>query len=187
MKHLGTAALETERLRLRRFTPGDAADMYENWANDPEVTKFLTWPPHADTGVSAGYIASVIAEYERPETYNWCIERKETGRAIGAISVVRRDDSVESMHVGYCIGRAWWRTGVTSEAFAEVLRFLFEEVGVLRVDSRHDPRNPHSGDVMRKCGLRYEGTLRQSDRNNQGICDACWYGLLRDEYFAMKK
>ena len=42
--------------------------------------------------------------------------------------------------------------------------------------------NPHSGGVMKKCGRTYEGTLRQSDRNNQGICDEVWYGLLRREF-----
>ena len=89
--------------------------------------------------------------------------------------------------MGYCLGRAFWRRGIMTEAFSEVIRFLFEEVGCLRVDSRHDPRNPHSGDVMKKCGLTYEGTLRQYDENSQGICDAAWYGLLREEYFERKE
>ncbi|MDY3226042.1 MAG: GNAT family protein, partial [Candidatus Faecousia sp.] len=43
----------------------------------------------------------------------------------------------------------------------------------------------YSGAVMRACGLQYEGTLRQSDRNNQGICDACYYGLLAGEQPAL--
>ena len=34
--------------------------------------------------------------------------------------------------------------GVTSEALREVIRFLFAEVGMLRVDAMHDARNPHS-------------------------------------------
>ncbi len=34
---------------------------------------------------------------------------------------------------------------------------------------------------MRKCGMTFEGTLRQADRNNQGICDACVYSLLAEE------
>ena len=35
--------------------------------------------------------------------------------------------------------------------------------------------------VMEKCGMKYEGTLRSSDRNNQGICDASWYAILKSE------
>ena len=41
--------------------------------------------------------------------------------------------------------------------------------------------NPHSGGVMKKCGMRYEGTARAADRNNQGICDASYYALLAEE------
>ena len=61
------------------------------------------------------------------------------------------------------------------------MNYLFDEVGANRVESRHDPRNPNSGAVMRKCGMKFEGTLRQSDWNNQGICDASWYGLVAEE------
>lgn len=34
---------------------------------------------------------------------------------------------------------------------------------------------------MRKCGMHYEGTLKQSDWNNQGVCDACYYALLAED------
>ena len=44
MNKTGTRTLETHRLILRPFTEEDAEDMYRNWASDPEVTKFLTWP-----------------------------------------------------------------------------------------------------------------------------------------------
>lgn len=46
MRHAGTQEIETERLVLRRLTPEDAEMMYQNWANDPQVTKFLRWEPH---------------------------------------------------------------------------------------------------------------------------------------------
>lgn len=186
MKHLGTKPLETPRLILRRFTPGDAPHMLRNWAGDGEVTKFLTWPAHTSEAVSLNYIESMLAEYGDPTFYNWAIVPKSLGAPVGAISVVRRNDDAESVHIGYCIGRPWWGRGITSEALAEVIRFFFEEVGVGRIDSRHDPRNPGSGKVMEKCGLTFEGTLRRSDRNNQGICDAAWYAILREDYFAVK-
>lgn len=53
MRHTGTPELETDRLLLRRLLPQDAPQMYENWANDPAVTRFLRWEPHkspAETG-----------------------------------------------------------------------------------------------------------------------------------------
>lgn len=186
MNHLGTITLETDRLLLRRFIRSDAPAMFRNWACDSEVTKFLTWPAHADEAVSLNYIESMLAEYGDPTFYNWAIVLKSLGAPIGAISVVRRDDSAESVHIGYCIGRPWWNQGITSEALAAVIRFFFEQVGAGRIDSRHDPRNPGSGKVMENCGLTREGILRRSDWNNQGVCDAVWYAILREDYFEKK-
>ena len=59
--------------------------------------------------------------------------------------------------------------------------FLFDTVDANRIEAKHDPRNPNSGKVMKKCGMKYEGTLRGADRNNQGICDVCYYGLLKSD------
>lgn len=68
-----------------------------------------------------------------------------------------------------------------SEALKAVKDYFFDEVGVNRLESRHAFGNPHSGMVMEKCGMKYEGTLRESDKSNQGICDACWYTILKSE------
>ena len=182
MKHQGTKTLETPRLILRRFQEGDGDYMYKNWASDSEVTKFLTWPTHPSVEVSRKINASWVASYEKPDYYLWAIVPKELGEPIGSISVVRMNEKAESMEVGYAISRKYWGQGIMTEAFTAVIRYLFEEVGILRVSSRHDPNNPASGKVMQKCGLKYEGTLRQSDWNNQGICDTAHYSILRHEF-----
>ena len=74
----------------------------------------------------------------------------------------------------------------TREALAALIPFFFEEVGANRIEALHDPNNPNSGKVMAKCGLKYEGTLRQADWSNKGIVDACMYGMLASDYFAGK-
>lgn len=182
MKHQGTKTLETPGLILRRFQDGDGDFMYKNWASDPEVTKFLTWPTHSSVEVSRKINASWVASYEKPDYYQWAIVPKELGEPIGSISVVSIIEEAEAVEIGYCIGRNWWGKGIVTEALQEVIRFCFEEVEALRVSARHDPNNPASGKVMQKCGLTYEGTLRQSDWNNQGICDAAHYSILRHEF-----
>ncbi|WP_066890030.1 GNAT family N-acetyltransferase [Clostridium nigeriense] len=93
------------------------------------------------------------------------------------------NENVESAHIYYCIGRAWWNKGIVSEAFYAVIKYLIEEVGVNRIEARHDTRNIYSGKVMEKCGLKFEGILREAGKNNIGICDEAWYGLLRKDYF----
>ena len=69
MKHLGTKRVETERLILRRFTMDDADAMFRNWANDPEVTKYLTWPAHTSVEVSRMVLESWVSQYDDNAVY----------------------------------------------------------------------------------------------------------------------
>lgn len=187
MKHLGTKRIETERLILRKFKIEDAEPMYKNWASDEEVTKFLTWPPHSSVEVSKTILQDWVNSYKQDDIYQWAITLKENGdEPIGSISVVDKDEEVNMVHIGYCIGKKWWNTGVTSEALRAVINYFIKEIGVNRVESRHDPNNPNSGKVMMKCGMKYEGTMRQADMNNQGICDYSMYGILAKEYLEKK-
>ena len=182
MNHLGTKRIETERLILRRFTMDDAEDMYKNWAGDDVVTKYLTWPTHSNVDVSKYVIGMWEKEYDFLYNYQWCIEFKEIGEAIGSIGVVNLKEKINAVEVGYCIGKRFWGKGITSEAFSALITFFFEEIQVDRVESRHDSNNPASGKVMLKCGLIKEGIRRQGDINNTGICDEVLYGLLKDDW-----
>ena len=182
MRHLGTKVIETGRLVLRPFTLEDAPAMYENWASDDDVTKFLTWPTHGSQEISKMVLEDWISHYGEATFYQWAIVVKgEKDDPIGSISVVEMDDMVGKVQIGYCIGKNWWRQGITSEALKGVMDFLFDQVGAQRVEAKHDANNPNSGRVMKKCGMKYEGTIRSSERNNQGICDSCWYGILAEE------
>ena len=187
MKHLGTKLIETNRLILRPFTMDDAPAMYHNWANDREVTKFLTWPTHSDIEISRKVAASWVEGYTKEDYYQWCIEWKETQEAIGSISAVHINEKIQSVELGYCIGRQYWNRGISSEALSAVVQFFFEEVQVNRIEARHDTNNPNSGKVMKCCGFEFEGIHRQSDSNNTGICDMAYYGILAEDYQRIKK
>ena len=66
LTHKGTKELTTKRLKLRRFTVEDAQDMFNNWANDAEVTKFMRWPPHATLDVPASFSANGFRSTKNP-------------------------------------------------------------------------------------------------------------------------
>lgn len=182
MKHKGTKTIETDRLILRKFNLSDADYVFNNWASDDEVTKFLRWPSHQNIELTRDILFNWIKEYEKDNYYQWAIVLKEIDEPIGSIGVVEMDEECNMVHIGYCIGRKWWRMGITSEALAALIEYFFEEIEVLRIESMHDPNNPNSGKVMKKCGMRYERTVIGSDWNNQGICDASYYAILRNEY-----
>ena len=181
MKHKGTRRIETSRLILRMAKMTDAEAMFRNWASDPEVTKFLTWPAYQSVENAYGILNLWTQEYENPSFYQWMIVPKELNEPIGSISVVHLRDDIAMAEIGYCIGRPWWHRGIMTEALTAIIKFLFTEVGINRIEAKHDTNNPHSGVVMKKCGMKYEGISRASDRNNQGICDIAQYAILRDD------
>ena len=182
MNHIGTKRMETARLVLRPFVMEDAPAMYRNWASDPEVTKFLSWPTYKSVDTAHEILSIWTKQYSDNTFYQWAIELKEKGEVIGSISVVNHDDRVDMAEIGFCIGKPWWGQGIMTEAFQAVIDFLFDEVGVQRIEAGHDPNNPASGAVQRKCGLKYEGTLRRSIRSNQGITDKVVLAILKEEH-----
>lgn len=181
MIHKGTETLETNRLLLRKFQIEDAQNMFDNWASNPNVTKYLTWGAHDSVETTRMIINEWVGNYAEQDFYQWAIVMKETGEPIGAISVVHINENVNECEIGYCIGEKWWRQGYTSEAFKRVIDFLFNEVGAKRICAKHDTDNPNSGRVMLKCGLAYEGRLRKAGRNSANeVCDLAVYSILND-------
>lgn len=179
MNHLGTRELATEHLTLRRFEIEDAENMFYNWANDPEVTKYLTWQPHETVEASEEILKEWISHYEEKEYYQWAIELNDLEQPIGSIGAVTVNNDTETIELGYCIGKDYWNKGYTTEALSELIRFFINEVGAGRVAARHDIDNVNSGKVMVSAGMEYEGTLRKSALNNQGIVDMAVYAKVR--------
>lgn len=70
LNHVGTRTLKTTRLVLRPFCLSDAQAMYDNWANDAEVTKFMMWEPHASVEVTQSILESWMPLYEKPDYYH---------------------------------------------------------------------------------------------------------------------
>ncbi len=182
MNHIGTQYIETERLILRRFELSDAQAMFDNWASDGEVTKYLTWPAHAGVSVTEGILGEWVPQYGQKDCYRWAITLKENGpQPIGSIDVCHWREGGEVPEIGYCMGKRWWHQGIMSEALGAVIDFLFEQVGVERIVARHDVNNPHSGGVMGKCGMTFVGVREKSHQNNQGVIDTANYSIKRSK------
>ena len=186
MEHKGTKTITTDRLILRQFNLNDAEAMFKNWESDSKVTEFLRWKTAEDISEAEQVLNEWVQGYKNPNFYQWAIVLKELEEPIGSISVVGQNEQLSIVHIGYCIGSKWCHRGYTSEAFQAIIPFFFDEVGVNRIESQHDPNNPNSGKVMKKCGLKYEGTLRQADWSNKGIVDACMYSILKSEWVSKK-
>ena len=172
MRHVGTQEIETPRLLLRRLAPADAPAMYRNWANDPAVTRYLRWEPHKDENETFALLTAWEELYQNPDYYQWCMVEKSTGEVFGSMSFYddtagdpeaaatwRRlgfDTSQGVWEPGYCIGRAWWGKGYTTEALNAVMDYWFTRTDSTWLACCHAVENPASGAVMQKAGFVYD-------------------------------
>ncbi len=180
LDHKGTDTINTSRLVLRPFLEGDEAAMYTNWASDPEVCRYLTWPPHESVDVTRQLVSDWASCYGSDCYYHWGITL--SGELVGDIAVVRWNGQSEEAELGYCLSRRLWGQGLMTEALRAVCDYLVDVVGFHRIALRHDSDNPASGRVMKKAGFSYEGRLREAYKRRDGSrADLCLYGLTRTD------
>ena len=183
LNHVGTQLIETDRLILRKFQLDDAEQMYNNWAKDPEHTKYVTWKAHENIDETRQIVSEWVSGYKDPNYYRWVISLKDNSCVIGDISVIDLFEENECCEIGYIISKKYWNMGFMTEALHAVLKFLFKEVGFHRIQLRHDIDNPASGMVMQKNGLKHEGIIRHARKTNTGSwCDTSLYSILNFEF-----
>ncbi len=173
--------LETPRLILRRLEMRDAPDLFD-YSRDPQVAKHVLWDAQTSVSEARAYVRYMLRRYRAGEPASWGIEEKETGRVVGTIGYMWYQRDNNACEVGYSLARRRWNRGYMTEALTEVLRFSFEELGVHRVEAQHEVENAASGAVMRKCGMRKEGTLRGRLYNKGRYVDVDLYAMLREDY-----
>lgn len=172
--------LTAARVRLRKFTMDDCADILE-YGSDAQTLKYLDW-----VGVSTieDVKQSITTYYEvTPGVY--AIELKDRKKCIGAIDL-RPEWGHEKSRFGYVLNRNYWGNGYMTEALSAVLRFCFDELELNRVESCHYVGNEGSGRVMEKCGMKREGIGIQECKVKGVFHDVVHYGITRQQWNASR-
>lgn len=157
--------LTTRLLTLRPFVPADAGRV-QQLAGSRLVAATVPVIPHPyEDGMAEGWIASHPAGWRERKTVNFAIERPSPtggqGELVGAVSLVIGPYSPRTAELGYWIGHPYWGHGYATEAAAEVVRFGFETLDLLRIHASYMAGNEASGRVLEKLGFQPEG-LRPS-------------------------
>ena len=176
--------LETERLILRRMKPGDLSDVFD-YARRSEVSEFLLWYPHDEPSFTRRYLKIIDTKYKRGEFYDWAVVCKADGRMIGTAGFTRFDIFNNSAEIGYVLNSEYWGQGLAAEAARAVITFGFEALGLHRIEARYMPDNSASGRVAEKCGMRFEGILRESVYAKGKYVDVAVASILLQEYKAI--
>ena len=174
--------ITTERLMLTPWKLSDAADLF-SYAKNPNVGSAAGWAPHRTIFDSVHLITAVL----KPQGV-FCIRPKETGRAIGTISLSedKYRPGIRSMELGYSMDENYWGRGLMTEAVRAVMKHGFGNLGLDRICVCTGPENGGSQNIINKCGFTYEGTLRQAFRVYDGsIRDVMCFSISCEEYYSM--
>ncbi|MFQ5630184.1 MAG: GNAT family N-acetyltransferase [bacterium] len=168
--------IRTPRLILRMPTLQDAEAIFSSYAQDAEITKYLTWRPHQNIEETKTFLRSRIAAWESKSEFSWVITIPPNNRAAGMVGL--RISGFRA-NFGYVLARACWGQGIMTEALKAVIDWVGRQKEIRRIWAVCDVENMASARVMEKCGLQKEGLLRnwmlhpnRSDQPRDCLCYA---------------
>jgi RimJ/RimL family protein N-acetyltransferase len=173
--------LHTERLLLRPFRLTDASTV-QKLAGDRAIADTTLSIPHPyENGVAEAWIRTHPKHLAENASLTYAITRKNETSVIGAIGLALHPDHALA-EMGYWIGKSYWGQGYCTDAAKQMVQHGFETLQLNRIFARHLSRNPASGRVMVKVGMKFEGCLRQHVRKWGVFEDLNIYAILKETY-----
>jgi [ribosomal protein S5]-alanine N-acetyltransferase len=172
--------LTTPRLVMRSFVPEDAPAV-QAYLQDKEMASTTATVPYPyPEGAAEAWIAGHAAKHEAGEAVILAITLRDAGTLVGCMTM-RIDMAHRRGELGFWVGRAHWGRGYATEAADAIMRWGLRTLGLHRVHAANMTRNPASGAVLRKIGMRHEGTLRGHLLKWGMLEDLEVWGILEDE------
>jgi len=177
--------IEAKRIYLR---PPRGRD-WRAWAEVREKSRsFLTpWEPTWSTDAlsRAAFrrrLRQTAIEWYEDGGYAFLIFRCNDDALLGGINLSNiRRGVAQSANLGYWIGEPYVRHGYMTEALRALMLFVFDRLGLHRVEAACLPHNAASRGLLLKLGFREEGYARQYLRINASWQDHVLYALLRND------
>jgi ribosomal-protein-alanine N-acetyltransferase len=151
--------IETDHLVLRVPVLEDAGAIFRNYAQDPDVTRYLIWQPHVRIEQTQEFLLSCVSAWQADKRFPYVITEIGKEIAIGMIEV--RLDGYKA-EVGYVLGREYWGKGYMTEALRVVIKWCLDQPEIYRIWAVCDVENIASARIMEKAGMHREGLLRRA-------------------------
>lgn len=154
----GPSQVDTARLTLVPPRTSDAAEIFECYASDPEVTRFLGWPRHRSVADTQAFLTFSASEWDRWPAGPYLIRSRADGRLLGGTGL--GFETPEQAVTGYVLAKGEWGRGYATEALAAVVE-VARGVGVRRLYALCHPEHHASVRVLEKCGFVRDHTWTQ--------------------------
>jgi RimJ/RimL family protein N-acetyltransferase len=178
----GLPTLGGAKVVLRELRESDAQSLFTLLTTD-EVARFISPPPTTVEGFEK-FIAWTIRQRAAGTYVCFAITLKGFDTAIGIFQVRQLEPSFGTAEWGFALGSAFWGTGVFTEGAELVLDFVFEALGVHRLEARAAVLNGRGNGALLKVGAVQEAVLRKSFLRDGQYLDQVLYAIVADDWRA---
>lgn len=148
--------LETERLLLRQPRLNDVQAIFERYAADPEVTRYLGWPRHTAQAHTREFVDFSNAQWEKWHIGPLVAISREDGNLLGSAGLAM--ETPERAQTGYVFARDAWGKGYATEAL-QAMTALAAQLGLTSLYALCHPDHRASWRVLEKCGFARDGIV----------------------------
>ena len=150
--------IRTQRLILRRPLVNDAEAIFDAYAQDPEVCRYLIWTPHTSSDVTRQFIQTCVQAWDGNHCLPYVITRSGAKAPIGMFEARFSETGVV---IGYVLARQHWGGGFMPEAITAVTGEALRQPRIFRVQATCDVDNVASQRALEKAGFQREGRLER--------------------------
>lgn len=181
----GLPVLNGTRVQLREVRIDDAASLLTMLTTE-EVGRFIAPSPSGFEGFER-FIQRARDERRRGGGICYAVVPDGTDATIGLIQVRAIEQGFGTADWNFVLGSEFWGTGIFVEGARAVLNFLFETVGVHRLEARAAVGNGRGNGALRKIGAVQEGLLRRSFLRNGTYHDQVLWSMLAEDWRFLRR
>lgn len=172
--------LSTARLTLREHKQCDKEHYYELMSN-PAAVRYYGRPPLKTPSEVDKEFENIRDGFEKSEYIKWAVELNDTHSYIGSVGVWGLNNHHSRGTISCIISPEYWGKGVGGEVLDKMIKYLFAELHINRLQLYVDPANERAVALFRKVGFQTEGVLREYEHEYGAFIDIAIMSILRKD------
>ena len=173
----------TDEITLRKIIPSDLDSLFEIYSNEK---LFLHSPVMLKKNKDT--VANMIGHFERDynkkkEIFLGISMNSDPENIVGVAEIFDYNREVNMITIGYRINDRFWGRGIATKTVKAMVEYLFNDIGINRIQAFVMPENTKSLNVLRRNNFVEEGTVRQGYVwKGKGVVDLVLFSMIKSDY-----
>jgi len=173
--------IKTKRLLIRRFRKDDLDGIYD-YASREKAARYVLWPRHRSRKDTKAFLKETFRHYKKGHTFYYAVELVKTGALIGSVGFIPDAERAAvhgNLEIGYSFNPGYRGKGYCAEAVKALIRETFKKLRIRRIQACCNVKNKASERVMKRAGMKKEGTFRKYMVVKGSIWDIHMYSIIK--------